>query len=300
MDILYPFRRIYWYFKPYLVQYLMHHNLQGLASLLYHDRLHRRINWKHPHDLNEKINWLSFKTNTSMWTRCADKYRVREYVKECGCEEILVPLYGVWEQASDIDFSSLPDKFVIKTNHGCGDVFVVKDKSSINQTLIREKLQRAIETPFGRELAEPHYLKIPPCIICEQLLEDGVNENPVDYKVWCFNGRPHYILTVSERNIHTHEFKLNLFDTQWKRLDEYMSPQYRNHVQVPKPQNFTQMLEYARLLSEPFPQVRCDFYEINGQIYIGELTFTSRSGRMDYFTLEALRTMGDLVTLPNF
>ena len=298
MDILYPLRRVYWYLKKCYVRYAMKHDLQGLASLLYYDRFHKRIDWKNPKDLNEKINWLSFKTDTSMWTRCADKYRVREYVKECGCEDILVPLYGVWGQASDIDFASLPNKFVIKTNHGSGDVIIVRDKTAINEDEVRRRMQHFLETPFGRALAEPHYLKIKPCIICEKLLEDEDSEHPVDYKVWCFDGTPRYILTMSDRVIQTHDFKANVFDIEWNRLNEFIPDDYKNDVYVKRPTHLKEMLEYAGKLAKPFPQVRCDFYEVDGHIYFGELTFTSRSGRMDFFTPEALRIMGDMVTLP--
>lgn len=298
IDLLYPLRRLYWFLKKKYISYAQYHDLQGLASLLYYDRLHRRINWRHPKDLNEKINWLSFKTDTSMWTRCADKYRVREYVKECGCEEILVPFYGVWEKASDIDFESLPNSFVLKTNHGSGGVFIVKDKAKIDKEEIVNQLQQSLDTPFGRELAEPHYLEIPPRIICEGLLEDAEHEHPIDYKIWCFDGIPHYVLTFSDRDVKMHSFKLNLYDTNWNRLNHLIPPSYRNTVSIKKPEMLEEMLEYARILSKPFPQVRCDLYYINHHIYFGELTFTSRSGRMDFFTPEALRIMGDKVTLP--
>lgn len=298
MNFLHPFRRLYWSIRKYYMEYLMYHNPKKLKDILYYKKFHNNINWKDPKDLNEKINWLSFNTDTSLWTKCADKYRVREYIKECGCEEILVQLYGVWEKAENIDFDALPNKFVLKTNHGCGGIIIVRDKSVIDRESIIKRLQRNLDTPFGWELAEPHYLNIKPCIICEELLEDGAHAHPVDYKVWCFNGEPCYIWTTSDRVIETHELNGNLFDTEWHRLNHFMSEKFRNNVDVAKPKNLKGMLDYAKRLSQPFPQVRCDLYEIQGKIYFGELTFTSRAGLIGDYTQEALRIMGDKITLP--
>lgn len=293
-----PIKEVFWFLKKKYMNYAKYNNPRVYISIIHHDRLCRWINWKNPKDLNEKINWLKFYSDTSMWTRCADKYRVREYVKECGCPEILVPLYGVWENAADIDLDKLPEKFVLKPNHGCGDVFVVKDKSEINFMEICNRLQKAINTKFGYELAEWHYLNISPCIICEKNIKSSTCADLIDYKIWCFDGVPYYVLTCSERDVEAHKTTLNLFDLNWNRLDNYMTPKYRNDIIVPKPVHLDKMLNYAKMLSKPFPEVRVDFYEVDGMIYFGELTFTSRSGLMDYFTEDCLLEMGSKVTLP--
>lgn len=277
----------------------MYRNPRKLASILYYDTFKKHINWKNPKDLNEKINWLAFNTDTSLWSLCADKYRIREYIKEKKCDELLVKLYGKYDSAKDIDFDNLPEKFVLKPNHGYGNVIIVKDKSQINKEDIIKQLQGAIDTPWGYETAEPHYLRIKPCIIAEELLEVSDSHGLIDYKVWCFNGKPFYVFTCSDRNIVTHEVTLNLFDLHWNRINNYLTPKYRNNLYVPKPFNLNDILRYAEILSKPFPIVRVDFYEVNGKVYIGELTFTSNMGRMDYFTDEALLKMGNLVNLYN-
>ena len=277
--------------------YAKYHYPRIYISILYHDRLRRWINWKNPKDLNEKINWLKFNTDTSLWSRCADKLLVRDYVKECGLENILIPLHGYWTKGAEIEFEKLPDKFVLKPNHGCGDVIVVKNKYDINRESICKKLQSSIEKKFGYELAEWHYLNIQPVILCEKLLEPN-NGDLIDYKVWCFDGNPTYIMTCSERDIDSHKAYLNLFDTNWTRLDKYITHKYKNTKYISKPKNLSKMLSYAKTLSKPFPQVRVDFYEINDKIYFGELTFTSRAGMMDYYTEECLIHMGSMVTLP--
>lgn len=292
-------RETYWKIKKLFMNWAKYSKPQWYIYILYHDRLRRWMNLRSPKDLNEKINWLKFNSDTSRWTRCADKYKVREYIKECGCEELLVPLYGVWEKTLDIDFARLPNKFVLKPNHGCGDVIIVKDKSGANIKAICEQLQSAVEQKFGYELAEWHYLKIPPLIICEKLLEVPNNGDLTDYKVWCFNGIPYYILTCSNREIATHKTNFNIFDTEWNRRDDYISLQYRNSVEVKKPQRLKDMLKYAKIISKPFPEVRVDFYEIEGKLFLGEMTFTSRGGMMDYLTKECLIEMGNKISLPN-
>lgn len=293
-------KRIYWYFKNKYKKILMYRNPRKLASILYYDTFKKHINWKKPKDLNEKINWLAFNTDTALWSLCADKYRIREYIKDKKCDELLVNLYGKYDSAKDIDFDNLPEKFVLKPNHGYGNVIIVKDKSQINKEDIIKQLQEAIDTPWGYETAEPHYLRIKPCIIAEELLEVNKSYGLVDYKVWCFNGKPYYIFTGSNRNVVTHEVIFNLFDLDWNRLDNYMSSKYRNNVYVPKPVHLDEILRYAEVLSEPFPIVRVDFYEVSGKVYIGELTFTSNMGRMDFYTDEALLKMGNIVNLKNY
>lgn len=290
-------KNIYWYFKDKYKQYLTHKNPKKLADILYYDTFHRWINWKNPQDLNEKINWLAFNTDTTLWSKCADKYKVREYIKEKGCEELLTKLYGKYDDANKINLKDLPNKFVLKPNHGYGNVIIVKDKSQINRNEIITQLQNAINTPWGYETAEPHYTRIKPCIIAEELLESDDRYGLIDYKIWCFNGNPYYIFTCSNRNLITHRANFNFFDTQWNNLDNYLSPAYRNNISVPKPKHLNKMLEYAKKLSEPFPQVRVDLYEVNNKIYFGELTFTSNMGRMDYFTEKALFIMGQKIKL---
>lgn len=297
MKTIITIKEIFWYFKNQYKKYLIHKNPQKLSDILYYDAFHKWINWENPQDLNEKINWLAFNTDTTLWSKCSDKYRVREYIKEKGCEELLTKLYGKYEDADKINFESLPDKFVLKPNHGYGNVYIVKNKSQINSKEIITQLQNAINTPWGYETAEPHYTRIKPCIIAEELLESNDKYGLIDYKIWCFNGTPYYIFTCSNRNLITHQANFNFFDAQWNNLDNYLSPANRNQISIPKPKQLNRMLEYAKILSEPFAQVRVDLYEVNNKIYFGELTFTSNMGRMDYFTKEALLIMGQKIRI---
>ena len=161
------------------------------------------INWGNPRTLNEKINWLKIYSDTSTWTLLADKYKVREFVKNRVGDNVLVKLFGVWEKSEDIDFEALPNKFVLKTNHGAGTVCVVNDKSKLNTYEICQKLDSWLKLRFGYKTFEPHYLKIKPLIIAEELLENdsSFSSSLVDYKVYCFDGKPYCILVCSDRTI---------------------------------------------------------------------------------------------------
>lgn len=245
--------------------------------------------------MNEKINWLKFNTDTSMWTKLADKYMVREFVKERVGEQYLVPLLGVWNSAKDIDFSILPDSFVLKPNNGAGTVLVIKDKSEIDEVEIRNTVSKWLKTKFGLLQAEPHYLRIKPLIIAESVLkeENHISSSLIDYKIWCFDGTVFGTWCCFNREMfHA--------DTEWHDLDWKFRPEwsvfssyYKNGKGVvPRPQNYEEMLEIASKLSIGFPQVRVDLYNIGGKIYFGEMTFTSAGGHMNFYSDELLKIMG--------
>lgn len=278
-------------------QILARLNPHKLASVLYTDTIGggKKINWENPVDLNEKINWMKFNTDTSLWTTLADKYTVREFVKERIGEKYLVPLFGVWEYAEDIDFSQLPKSFVLKSNNGAGTVMIVKDKSKLNESEVRHTAAKWLKKKFGLLQAEPHYLKIKPLIIAESLLKEksSISTSLVDYKMWCFDGEVFGTwCCFNRKGFHA--------DTEWHDLDWNFRPEwsvftedYRNGAgTVPMPQNYEQMLEVASKLSKGFPQVRVDLYNIDGNIYFGEMTFTAAGGHINFYSDEVLEAMG--------
>jgi hypothetical protein len=277
-------------------KFIMVHFPQKYANNLYKELFGKNIDWEKPRDLNETINYLAFKTDTSIWSKLADKYRVRDYVKEKGLADILVPLIAKYNSPNEIDFKKLPNQFVLKCNNGSGDVVIIKDKTKIIPREIKNQITNSFQSQFGLETAEPHYLKIKPCIIAEEYLP-STEISVVDYKVWCFNGKPYYIFTVSNRNLKKHTADYNLFDLNWNKIDIHITEKYRNKLFIKKPVHLDEMLSYAKILSQGFPEVRVDFYEVNDKVYFGEMTFTSQCGRMDYFTPEFLKTMGEKIIL---
>lgn len=264
------------------------------ADYLYRQIFKKKINWKDPQDLNEWINYLAFKTDTSIWTKLADKYRVRDYVIEKGLADILVPLLAKYESPNDIDFKKLPNQFVLKCNNGSGDAIIITNKKEIDPIKIRKQIAHSFQSKFGLKSAEPHYLRIKPCIIAEEYLP---STKMVDYKIWCFNGMPYCIFTVSNRNHKTHTGDYNIFDLKWNKMNHNLTENHRNGTNVQRPKHLESMLSYAKILSDGFPEVRVDFYEVNDRVYFGEMTFTSQSGRMDYFTPEFLKILGNQVLI---
>lgn len=277
-------------------------NPQLAANRVYKKVFGKSINWDSPQDLIEKIAWMELYADTSMWTKCADKYRMREFVKERGCKDALVKLYGMWESPDDIDFDSLPAQFVLKANNGCGTVMIVKNKSLLNYNQTKKTLKSWLKRPYGYAGAELHYLEIKRCIIAEELLskEKGHEcfspNSLVDYKIWCINGTPESVLVTYDRT--TKNLMMDLYTIDWERMqDEIIGGKHyqRNTGDIlPKPACLEEMLEYAKLLSKGFPQVRVDFYVVNNKPYIGELTLSSGYG---YFSTEYYKYLGKKIDL---
>lgn len=269
-----------------------------LIRIRYFFRFHRPIHLKSPQNINEKILYLSLFTDTSQWTELADKYRVRSYVSNIISDKYLPFLYGCWENPEDINFQLLPNSFVLKLNSGSGTNIIVRDKASLDFSSVKDTLINWMRNPYGAREAGLHYLRIKPCIIAEQLLQDGFHESLIDYKIWCFNGIPYTISTFSNRTEKV--AYLGCYDLDWTCHPERLVP--RSHypiddVPLEKPSNLDEMLSVATRLAKPFPQVRVDLYNINGQVFFGELTFTSLGGLMNYFTKDFLLEMGRQVDL---
>lgn len=273
-----------------------------LADLRFRRMYGRPLDWDNPRDINEKINWLKFNSDTSLWTELADKYRVRNYVEKCGLGETLVNLYGKWDRVEDIDWESLPSRFIMKTNNGSGDVLICRDKSTLDTIFWTKEFSKLLKNKFGYQMAEPHYNKIPPCIIAEELLDAGTQPIPtsslIDYKIWSFDGKPAYIWTCHNRTHHSVE--VMTYDLDWNAHPEYSVPTSHyllSQVRIPRPECLDRMLEVAAVLSRGFPQVRVDLYEVSGKIYFGELTFASAAGFNDFYTKEFLEILGSHVKL---
>lgn len=281
---------------------LIHHYPYFYIRILYNKEFfgmgNKHLCLSDPKDINEKILWLEYFTDTRLWSRLADKYSVREYVRNRIGEEYLVPLLGHWGKAEDIDFDTLPKSFVIRPNNGSYDTIIVNDKNEIDVEEIRRRLSDSLKHKFGLENAEPHYLRIKPCIIAEALLKTDEPHGLTDYKIWCFGGKPYCIMVCLNRDPITHHANLIYYDLQWNRMPECLSIPFRNDESCPKPESLQKMLELATKLSTGFPQVRVDMYNVNGKIYFGEMTFTSNYGMMPYLSQEVLDDMGKHCILP--
>lgn len=284
-----------------LTEYLGVKHPVTLIKIRYFARFGKFPNLKNPKDLNEKILYLKLFSDTSMWTDIADKYKVREYVENCGLGDTLVKLYGVWYDAEKFNLDELPNSFILKANNGDGKGtnLIIKDKSQWDNGKLRDIINVWLNKKnIGALAAEPQYENIPPCVIAEELLPVGKGSSLIDYKFWCFNGKAHSILTCSSRN--SQSVCLGCYDLKWNYYPENLRPSKDYPLEskpLLKPNNLDKMIRFAEILSKPFPEVRVDLYNIDGKIYFGELTFTSLGGMMYYYTPEFLKEMGDKVDI---
>lgn len=255
------------------------------VKLQYKHIMGKELDLDNPKDLNEKINYLKFHADLDEWARLADKYAVREYVKERGLDAILVNLYGKYDtpQALIDDWNRLPQSFVIKANNGCGTVKIVNNKSSIILSDLKKELEGWLKVKYGRGTMERHYLRIKPCLIVEEMLEEEGRMSLTDYKIWCFNGNPYCILTIMDRDVIHHLTHRSMYDLNWRRLPDAL-PHNKTYSEeeIPKPKNFEKMIECARILSKGQKEVRVDLYNINGRVLFGEMTLTARGGYSHY------------------
>lgn len=291
--------KVYWIVYDWALSCLGRFAPKCLASFVYHRETGHKLNWEHPEDINQVIQVLKFSDYAKEWPLLADHYAVRYYVKDCGLQDILIPLYGTWKRAEDINFDSLPDSFVLKTNHGCGSAIFVKDKSSINKSEICIQLNRWMREKTGLVSAEYHYLKIEPVIMAVELLQ---NDNPkstsiIDYKVWCFNGEPYCVMVCADR-FSDSGVKFSFYDLNWTIIPDMPDgPHKGDRVVLDKPHCFDKMIDASRKLSKGQPQMRVDFYEVQGKLFFGELTMTSLGGYMNYISPKYLKIMGEQVIL---
>ena len=271
-------------------------------KLRYFLRYKKPLNLKNPKTLNEKILYLSLTKDNPLWTELSDKYKVREYVKEKIGEDKLVKLYGKWTNANDIDFDKLPDKFVLKTNHGSGEIKIVKDKSKLDIPATIKYFNEEIRRPYGELEGGRHYWGIKPLIIAEELLENDpetlkYSNSLIDYKCWCFNGKCQFVWVCKNRTKDGTE--VMTYDLDWNPHPEWsiFTSHYRKGTPIPKPGNLHEIIQIAEKLSKPFPVVRVDLYSVNNKIYFGEMTFTSLGGLMNFFTKEFLEMSGNMIDL---
>jgi len=249
-----------------------------------------------PKTFGEKLQWLKLYDNSPLKTRLADKFAVRAWVAEKIGEEYLVPLLGVWDRFRDIDFKKLPEKFVLKTNHASGRNIIVKSKKEFSRRKARILFNDWLKTNYaftGEDQLELVYKDITPRIIAEEYLETP-NDNLLDYKILCFHGKPTCVWVDSNRfTNHTRD----VFDFNWNKMP--FDLQFPSCKEPPfQPQNLALMYELAGKLSEGFYHVRVDFYEHEGKVYFGEMTFHSHSGHLFFTPEEWDEKLGALIKLP--
>ena len=259
---------------------------------------HTELDLKTPKTFNEKLQWLKLYDRRPEYTMMVDKYRVRDYITNEIGQEYLIPLLGVWEDPDEIDFDSLPNQFVLKCTHNSGlGMCICKDKSKLDIKKVKSNLRRGLKQDYYLTLREWPYKDVPRKIICEKYMKDNSTSELRDYKFYCFNGNPTFCQVISDRN--TNE-TIDFFDMQWNHQEMTgLALPHRpfSKKSIPVPTSLQTMVHNAKILSQGIPFVRIDFYEINGRMYFGEITFFPAGG-FGLFTPDKWNyTLGDAIQI---
>lgn len=261
--------------KYYYLKFMNPQKYKRFLEKEYKLRTNENVDFNNPKKYTEKMQLAKLYFSTPLKTHLSDKYKVREWITDKIGEEYLIPLLGVWNNYSEIDFGKLPTKFVLKTNHGAGWNLIVNNKEKINHKRENFRFSRWLKKNFSYNGdLQLHYKDIEPKIIAEKFIQDKNGELP-EYKFFCFDGEVHYCWEIVGRG--KKEYR-NIYDTNWNLQDWTFTGHENSPSETEKPNNFEDMVEIARKLSTDFPHVRVDLYNIDGKIYFGEMTFTSTGG----------------------
>lgn len=241
--------------------------------------LKKKLNLNNPQTFNEKLQWLKlyYFPNHPIVVQCADKYAVRKYIINKGYKNLLVPLLGTWRCTQDIRWNELPEKFVLKCNHGCAYNILCRDKKSFDKKSAIKQLNGWLREDFGAFNIEIHYSKIKPhLIICEEYLGDKIT----DYKFFCFHGKPEFMY-VSNDLVHDRQAQIGFFNLDGTKM-ELKRDDYADIAAIELPRFFDEMLSVAKDLCQEFPFVRVDFFLTKDRYYFAELTFTPGACMMPF------------------
>lgn len=273
----------------------------------YKDKFGKRLNLKSPQTFNEKLQWLKLYYRKPLFTRMVDKYSVRAYITERIGSEYLIPSLGIWDDPDQINFDTLPNQFVLKCTHNSGyGTCICQDKSKLDIEQVKQKLREGLAQDYFRTSREWPYKNVPRRIAGEQFMVDEANHDTgkalTDYKVFTFNGEPKLIYVYQSAHTDQSSKPVNtycdVFDLDWNILPILQN--FGNDPNTPtKPHNLEKMLDLSRKLADGTPFLRVDMYEINGKVYVGEMTFYSWAGFEPFHPEEWDYTLGSWLELPN-
>ncbi|GFI06464.1 hypothetical protein IMSAGC006_01207 [Muribaculaceae bacterium] len=265
------------------------------TRLKFRKNLHRWPDLKNPRTFNEKLCWLKLHRREPEMSVMVDKAQAKDYVRDILGEEYIIPTFGLWERAEDIDFGLLPDRFVMKGTHDSGRVIVCTDKNQLDFDRARQEMQQSLDRDFYAITREWPYKNVPHRIIAEQFIRQS-DGGLTDYKFFCFNGHVDCVMVCIDR--HLGKPKFYFFDRNWNflRLNKrgVAAPE---GFTLPRPEGMERMFEIASILSKGQPFVRVDLYNVDGKIYFGELTFYPDGGVDPNILPSTDQRWGDLLDL---
>ena len=263
----------------------------------YRNRMRKKLNLKNPQTFNEKLQWLKIYDRKPIYTTMVDKYEVKNYVADKIGDEYIIPTLGVWDSFDEIDFDALPDQFVLKCTHDSGGLVICKDKSKLNKEKAKKKIELSLNRNYyyhGREWA---YKDVKPRVIAEKYMEDKNSKDLKDYKFFCFDGKVKAMFIATDRFTQGVETKFDFYDTNFEHLP-FTNGHPNAECVIEKPKHFEKMKELAEILSKGIPQIRVDFYEIDDEVYFGELTFFHWSGMVPFVPEKWDYVFGEWIELP--
>lgn len=276
-----------------------------LPDALYIKVMYRRsfglpLNLKNPQTYNEKLQWLKLYNRNPLYTILVDKYAVKKWVADKIGDEFLIPTLGVWDKFDEIDFDGLPNQFVLKCTHDSGGLVIVKNKKDFDKAAAKATINKSLKQNFYYQSREWPYKNVVPRIIAEKYMEDKNDEELRDYKFYTFNGIPQYLLLATNRQSKDKPLCFDYYDMNFNHLPITNHWHPNNEYERPHcPQNFEKMKELCRILAKDIPHVRVDFYEVDGQIYFGEMTFFAMGGFLKLHPNAWEKEWGDLILLPS-
>lgn len=260
--------------------------------------LHRWPNLKDPKTFSEKLNWLKLHAKNPVYSTLVDKYTAKKWIVEKKVDVKVIPTLGVFDKFSDIDFDKLPNQFVLKCTHDSGGLVICKDKDALNIAKAKEKIERSLQTNFYLKNREYPYKNVKPRIIAEKYMQDGSNAELKDYKFFCFDGKPSYCQVISDRST---DENVDFYDMEWNRVEGLVGLSENLHnssISIERPIMFDKMKEVVAILSKGIPFVRVDLYEINGDLYFGEMTFFPAAGFGRFYPDHWNLRFGEMLNLP--
>lgn len=266
-------------------------------KLLYKLEMNHKLNLDNPKTFNEKLQWLKLYDRNPKYTQMVDKFEVKKYIAEIIGEEYIIPTLSVYDSFNEINWEELPEKFVIKCTHDSGGLVICKNKKDLNKEMCEKIINKSLKNEFYYSSREWPYKNVKPRIIIEKNMTTDKQQELIDYKFFCFNGKPE-LLYVSEGLSDHSTAKISFVDMDYKMAEFHRKDFKPFDTLPPKPKNFEEMKELAKTLSENIPFVRVDFYEIKGKIYFGELTFYPGSGYIPFEPEEYDEILGDMLELP--
>jgi hypothetical protein len=261
---------------------------------MYKIQVGKSLNLKNPQTFNEKLQWLKLNDRKDIYTIMVDKYEAKKYVADKIGEQYIIPTLGIYNNWKEINFDKLPNQFVIKCTHDSGGISICKDKENFDYKSAKKKICKSLKNNYYYNGREWPYKNVKPRILIEEYKEDINSKELIDYKLFCFNGITKIVLTCSNR---FKDLQKTFWDNKWNIMD-LKEDNHLNNPYIQKPLNFEKMKKIAEKLAYGTNFMRVDFYEINGNLYFGEITFFPNAGFEKFEPESYNNILGNWIKLP--